>query len=70
MAAFLLGCAGRRGDRGGEAGGLEVDRRHGDFSPRFWAADGGLWFGIDLRLGEKESKREGEAAAWGFYRGG
>jgi hypothetical protein len=30
--AFLLGCAEHQGDRGGEAGGLEVDMRHGDFS--------------------------------------
>jgi hypothetical protein len=42
VAAFLLGCAGRQGYRGGEAGRLEVDRRRGDFSPRFRAANGGL----------------------------
>jgi hypothetical protein len=34
-AAFFLGYAGRRGDRGGEAGELEVDWRCGDFSPKF-----------------------------------
>jgi hypothetical protein len=34
-AAVLLASAGRRGDRGGEAGELEVDSRRGDFSPKF-----------------------------------
>jgi hypothetical protein len=31
-AAVLPGCAGRRGDRGGEVGELEVDSRRGDWS--------------------------------------
>jgi hypothetical protein len=46
-----LGCAEHRGDRGGETGGLEVDRRHDYFSPKLRVADGDLWFEIDLRLG-------------------
>jgi hypothetical protein len=44
-----------------------VGRGHGDFSPKFWAAavtSGSTQSGARV---QKETKREGEAAARGFY---
>jgi hypothetical protein len=68
--ALLPGCAERRGELGGEAVGLEVENRRGDFSLKFRAADGGLGIeSISARVSKRTGK-EREAAAWGFYRGG
>jgi hypothetical protein len=68
--ALLPGHAEWQGELGAEAGGLEVDNRRGDFSPKFRVADGGL--GIQSISGRvlKRMRKEREAAVWGFYRGG
>jgi hypothetical protein len=61
--ALLLGCAERRGELGGEAGGLEVDNRCGNFSPKFRAADGGLRIELILARVSKRTGKEREVAA-------
>jgi hypothetical protein len=65
-AAVLLGCAGRRGDRGGEAGELEVVCERGNCSSNFQMMDKGFGIGFDLLRGEKNEKR-GERGSRAFY---